>query len=127
MTGGMDPADWTGSRAPGHRMLDDMFDIVCFRVRTDVGPDRPNREIVADLQEAGVAAPSTTTVDGKLAIPAAIVNHRTRTDDVDAMVDAVLERAREIALSARATATGALPHPGCQPSQTCVKLMDQET
>ena len=83
------------------------LNIVCFRVRADVDPDRLNRDIVADLQEAGIAAPSTTTVDGKLAIRAAIVNHRTRTDDVDAMVDAVLERAREIALSARAPLAGA--------------------
>jgi glutamate/tyrosine decarboxylase-like PLP-dependent enzyme len=70
------------------------LNIVCFRVRTATDPDGLNREIVADLQEAGIAAPSTTTVDGKLAIRAAIVNHRTRADDVDAMVDAVLERAR---------------------------------
>ena len=43
-------------------------------------PPRPtvNAEIVADLHESGIAAPSTTTIDGKLAIRAAIVNHRTR-------------------------------------------------
>jgi aromatic-L-amino-acid decarboxylase len=52
--------------------------------------DRQNREIVADLQESGIAAPSTTVIAGKSAIRAAIVNHRTRDDDVDAMVDAVL-------------------------------------
>ena len=67
------------------------LNIVCFRVRAESDPDTLNREIVADLQEAGIAAPSTTTVDGKLAIRAAIVNHRTRTEDVDAMVDAVLK------------------------------------
>ncbi len=69
------------------------LNIVCFRVRADVDPDQLNREIVADVQESGIAAPSTTTVNGQVAIRAAIVNHRTRTDDVDAMVDAVLERA----------------------------------
>ncbi len=69
------------------------LNIVCFRVRSDADPDRLNREIVSDLQEAGIAAPSTTTVDGKLAIRAAVVNHRTRTEDVDALVDAVLARA----------------------------------
>ena len=66
------------------------LNIVCFRVRSDADPDWLNREIVADLQEGGIAAPSTTTVDGKLAIRAAIVNHRTRTQDADALVDAVL-------------------------------------
>ncbi len=66
------------------------LNIVCFRVRCEGDADVLNREIVADLQEAGIAAPSTTTIDGKLAIRAAIVNHRTRAADVDAMVDAVL-------------------------------------
>ncbi len=36
------------------------------------------RAIVADLHEDGVAAPSSTVLDGRLAICAAIVNHRTR-------------------------------------------------
>lgn len=69
------------------------LNIVCFRVR---GPDADalNREIVADLQEAGIAAPSTTTINGKLAIRAAIVNHRTEVADAAALVAAVLAAAR---------------------------------
>ena len=66
------------------------LNIVCFRYRaTDA--DRVNSEVVADIQESGIAAPSTTTLDGKLAIRAAIVNHRTDTQDIDALLDAVLE------------------------------------
>jgi glutamate/tyrosine decarboxylase-like PLP-dependent enzyme len=66
------------------------LNIVCFRYRaTDA--DRINSEIVADIQESGIAAPSTTTLDGKLAIRAAIVNHRTDMRDLDALVSAVLE------------------------------------
>jgi aromatic-L-amino-acid decarboxylase len=66
------------------------LNIVCFRYRaTDA--NRVNSEIVADIQESGVAAPSTTTLDGKLAIRAAIVNHRTDTQDIDALLNAVLE------------------------------------
>ena len=38
---------------------------------------RVNARIVADLHEAGDVAPSTTVIDGRLAIRAAIVNHRT--------------------------------------------------
>ena len=53
--------------------------------------------IVVALHEAGVAAPSTTTVDGKLVIRAAIVNHRTGTADVDRLVDAVLEIGQRMA------------------------------
>ncbi|ULK99149.1 aspartate aminotransferase family protein [Bradyrhizobium sp. I71] len=64
------------------------LNIVCFRYRAD---DAVNREIVADVQESGVAAPSSTTLDGRLAIRAAIVNHRTEEADVDALVAAVLE------------------------------------
>ena len=70
------------------------MNIVCFRVRTGrQDPDRFNREIVADVQESGLAAPSTTVIGGRLAIRAAIVNHRTDTQDADALVDAVLAAA----------------------------------
>ena len=63
------------------------LNIVCFRYRAG---DAANAQIVVDLHEAGIAAPSTTTVNGKLAIRCAFVNHRTRMRDVDAMLDAVL-------------------------------------
>ncbi|GLR91508.1 pyridoxal phosphate-dependent decarboxylase family protein [Bradyrhizobium iriomotense] len=64
------------------------LNIVCFRYRAD---DEVNREIVADIQESGIAAPSSTTLDGKFAIRAAIVNHRTDVTDIDALVAAVLD------------------------------------
>lgn len=69
------------------------LNIVCFRYRCD-DADRVNGEIVADLQETGVAAPSTTTVNGRLAIRAAIVNHRTRQQDVDTLLEQVLALGR---------------------------------
>jgi aromatic-L-amino-acid decarboxylase len=65
------------------------LNIVCFRYR-GADPDALNAAIVADLQESGVAAPSTTRIDGRLAIRAAIFNHRTEERDVDTLVDAVL-------------------------------------
>ena len=64
------------------------LNIVCFRYRAE---DAVNREIVADIQESGIAAPSSTTLDGKFAIRAAIVNHRTEEADIDALVAAVLD------------------------------------
>lgn len=65
------------------------LNIVCFRYRgTDA--DRLNAEIVADLHESGLAAPSSTTINGQLAIRAAIVNHRTSEHDIDALVQAVI-------------------------------------
>ncbi|UFW46930.1 MULTISPECIES: pyridoxal phosphate-dependent decarboxylase family protein [Bradyrhizobium] len=64
------------------------LNIVCFRYRA---ADAVNREVVADIQESGIAAPSSTTLDGKFAIRAAIVNHRTEETDIDALVAAVLK------------------------------------
>jgi aromatic-L-amino-acid decarboxylase len=71
------------------------LNIVCFRY---LGPDPNalNEEIVTALQESGVAAPSTTVLDGRLAIRAAIVNHRTRPHDVEILVGEVLRLGRAL-------------------------------
>ncbi len=78
------------------------LNIVCFRYRTEsssqdgVGtedPERSNRvndEIVIRLQESGIVAPSTTKIRGRLAIRAAIVNHRTSRAEIDALIDNTL-------------------------------------
>lgn len=63
------------------------LNIVCFRYH---GDDALNREIVADVQEAGIAAPSTTTIDGRTTIRACFINHRTQNEDVDALVAATI-------------------------------------
>ena len=68
------------------------LNIVCFRVRDR--DDAFNANLVADLHEDGRFAPSTTRIGGRLAIRAAIVNHRTQARDVDGLVDAVLEKVR---------------------------------
>lgn len=65
------------------------LNIVCYRFRCD-DADRVNNEIVQDLHESGVAAPSSTTLGGRVAIRAAIVNHRTSQRDVDALLEATL-------------------------------------
>ena len=66
------------------------LNIVCFRYRGD-DAEGLNARIVADLHESGIAAPSTTTIGGRLAIRAAIVNHRTEPRDIDALLKAVLK------------------------------------
>ena len=66
------------------------LNIVCFRYRGD-DPDRLNARIVADLHESGLAAPSTTIIGNRLAIRAAIVNHRTEPRDINALLKAVLK------------------------------------
>ena len=65
------------------------LNIVCFGFR---GAD--NAAICADLQEAGRVAPSTTTLGGRTAIRAAIINHRTGMADIEALVDGVLALGR---------------------------------
>lgn len=66
------------------------LNIVCFRVVVeDENLDTLNTELVKDLQESGIAAPSTTTLHGKRAIRAAIVNHRTTEADIDILLDAL--------------------------------------
>jgi aromatic-L-amino-acid/L-tryptophan decarboxylase len=65
------------------------LNIVCFRYR-HADADRLNASIVVDLQESGIVAPSTTKIGNHLAIRAAIVNHRTDTCDVEALVKAAV-------------------------------------
>ena len=71
------------------------LNIVCFRYRCP-DADRVNARIVVELQESGVAAPSTTRINGDLAIRAAITNHRTSRADIDALVDATLAIGRAL-------------------------------
>ena len=59
-------------------------------------PHRVNARIAIELQESGVAAPSTTVIGGKLAIRAAIVNHRTEKRDLDALVERTVELGRKL-------------------------------
>lgn len=65
------------------------LNIVCFRYRC-ADSDRVNADIVVAVQESGIAAPSSTTVNGCFAIRAAIVNHRTSRENVDALLRQVV-------------------------------------
>ncbi len=76
------------------------LNIVCFSVKGDTS-GQINREIVMDLHESGLAAPSTTKLGGRPVIRAAIVNHRTQMRDMDAFVAAAEACAVRI-LAARA-------------------------
>lgn len=66
------------------------LNIVCFRYRCE-DVDRMNADIVVALQESGIVAPSTTIINGHLAIRVAIVNQRTSSNDIDALVRATVE------------------------------------
>jgi glutamate/tyrosine decarboxylase-like PLP-dependent enzyme len=71
------------------------LNIVCFRYRpartNEAELDALNQAIVEDIQEAGIAAPSTTRLRGRLAIRVNITNHRTRRDDLDLLLRSVIE------------------------------------
>lgn len=68
------------------------LNINCFRfLAKDVDLDDLNKNIVFELQETGIAVPSTTILNGKLAIRVNITNHRTQESDLDILVDAILE------------------------------------
>jgi aromatic-L-amino-acid/L-tryptophan decarboxylase len=94
-----DVAQHLAARVRGEPMLELLapvaLNIVCFRVREGAADlNALNNALVADIQEAGIAAPSTTTIDGKLAIRAGIFNHRSIRADADALVDGILAMAR---------------------------------
>jgi glutamate/tyrosine decarboxylase-like PLP-dependent enzyme len=76
------------------------LNIVCFRFAPADAPpallDATNQELLLRLQERGIAVPSSTVLQGRLALRVCIVNHRTRRHDLDQLVDAVIRIGREI-------------------------------
>lgn len=76
------------------------INIVCLRYRGS-GMDEAtikalNTELMLQMQEAGIAVPSDTTVAGKHCLRVAIVNHRTRREDLDLFVKETLRLGCEI-------------------------------
>ncbi len=72
------------------------LNVVCFRWRGAGGDlDHLNQELLLRLQESGVAVPSSTSIGGRFALRCAIVNHRTRSEDLDLLVDTVLAIGRQ--------------------------------
>jgi glutamate/tyrosine decarboxylase-like PLP-dependent enzyme len=71
------------------------LNVVCFGYRSE-DAQRVNPRIVIELQESGVVAPSSTVVGGRAAIRAAIVNHRTGRNEIDALVAKTVELGRAI-------------------------------
>lgn len=81
------------------------LNVVCFRCAPAGVPeealDALNREVLLRLQEEGVAVPSGTVLGGRYAIRAAIVNHRSRREDFDALAAGAVRIGREVAEAAR--------------------------
>ena len=70
------------------------LNIVCFRYcrpgcrETDLND--LNRQILVAIHERGIAVPSYTMIDDRVALRCAVTNHRSRTEDFDVLVTAVL-------------------------------------
>lgn len=76
------------------------LNVVCFRYHLPDWPaerlDQLNEDIVVGLHESGIAAPSTTKVCRSTAIRLAITNHRSRREDFDILLQAVLQIGQDI-------------------------------
>ena len=75
------------------------MDIVCFRFNpgemNDDALNILNKEILMQLHEKGIAAPSYTTLDGKYCLRIAIANHRSTQDDFDLLAREVVRLGKE--------------------------------
>ena len=90
----IDQAFYLGEQIKKHLDLELLtpvtMNVVCFRYNPgNMDNDQLNqlnKELLMRMQETGVAAPSSTLLNGKYAIRAAITNHRTRRRHLDEMV-----------------------------------------
>ncbi|KJS35509.1 MAG: cytochrome D ubiquinol oxidase subunit I [Hyphomonas sp. BRH_c22] len=100
---------------PGLELLAPVaLNICCFRHVVDGLPDAVlnamNDEIVIQLQEQGIAAPSTTQLHGRTAIRVNITNHRTARKDLDILLSEIVRIAASPEVAAvRKAAEGAPP------------------
>jgi aromatic-L-amino-acid decarboxylase len=78
------------------------LNIVCLRFDDGMPADaldRLNAAIVVDLQERGVAVPSTTRIEGRTVIRLNLTNHRVTDADLDLTLEAIVETGRRLAPS----------------------------
>jgi aromatic-L-amino-acid decarboxylase len=76
------------------------MDIVCFRFNPGAMDDEAlnalNKEILMQLHEQGIAAPSYTTLNGRYCLRIAIANHRSRQEDFDVLAKETVRIGREL-------------------------------
>jgi len=95
----IDQAFYLGELVKKDRFLELMtpvtMNIVCYRYNPggldDDQLNSLNKELLMRMHELGIAAPSSTMLDGKYAIRAAITNHRTRRKHLDEMITGTIE------------------------------------
>lgn len=89
------------------------LNIVCFRyigkgADNDATLDQLNASLLIQLQEEGIAVPSSARIDGRFAIRVAITNHRSRREDFDLLV----RETQRIGAALSASGRAPLPLPG---------------
>ncbi len=76
------------------------LNVVCFRfkggIEDEARLDAVNNEILLRVQESGVATPSSTRIVGRFAIRVANVNHRSRREDFETLVRAVVRFGEQV-------------------------------
>lgn len=76
------------------------LNVVCFRFKPkhveESKLNELNRQILMELQERGIASPTSTVLRGTYAIRAAITNHRSRKEDFDALVAETIRIGAEV-------------------------------
>lgn len=84
------------------------LNIVCFRYANGIEDEdrlqELNTEIMLRVQESGLAVPSDTTLNGKHCLRVAINNHRTKKQDLELFLNAVLRIGAELESEARTDA-----------------------
>ncbi|WP_299133859.1 aminotransferase class V-fold PLP-dependent enzyme [uncultured Tenacibaculum sp.] len=74
--------------------------IVCFRYfNKKLSMEKINKlneEIIIQLQEKGIASPSSTILNDKYCIRVCIVNHKTKKEDLDFLISGVIQLGSEI-------------------------------
>ena len=75
-------------------MAEVSLNIVCFRFNPglldEVALNKLNKELLMRIHEEGIAVPSYTILNGKYALRVAICNHRSRMEDFDILIKAIV-------------------------------------
>jgi glutamate/tyrosine decarboxylase-like PLP-dependent enzyme len=103
----VDQAHYLGDLVERHPALECLapaaLNIVCFRFNPGGVDDETlndlNKELLIQLHESGIAAPSYTTLNRRYALRVCIVNHRSRTEDFDLLVSEVTRLGQELMLA----------------------------
>ena len=97
-------AQYLAQRVDAHPRLERLapapLNIVCFRYNPggldEAALNRLNQELLIRLHESGIAAPSSTTLQGRYCLRAALTNPRSRREDFDILVEAAARFGDEI-------------------------------